>query len=216
MIASGSGDGTIKLWNKTSGHLLRTLTSGVVFYGGVDFVTFDANDMLASCSSCGRTVKLWNKYTGDLLRTLTFDDDVAFDTNAMISRDYDHETNEGDYCIVSCAFDANVMIASVGNYLEITIKLWNKNTGDLLRTLTGHGDRVTSFAFDANDMLASGSWDGTIKLWNKNTGDLLRTQSHGFYVLSVAFDAVLHPGSQRYEVAQSDNRADSRATRQGS
>jgi type VI secretion system protein ImpF len=32
----------------------------------------------------------------------------------------------------------------------------------------------------------------------------------------VAFDAVLHPGSQRYEVAQSDNRADSRAARQGS
>jgi len=44
------------------------------------------------------------------------------------------------------------------------MKLWNKNTGDLLRTLSGHGDWVMSVAFDYNDILASGSWDRSLKI----------------------------------------------------
>ncbi len=45
-----------------------------------------------------------------------------------------------------------------------TIKLWNKNTGDPLRTLSGHGSYVLYDAFDNNDILASFSSDFTIKL----------------------------------------------------
>jgi WD40 repeat protein len=67
-----------------------------------------------------------------------------------------------------------------------------------LRTLSGHGDSVSYVAFDSDNILASGSYDGTIKLWNKNTGGLLRTLSgHGNWVLSVAFDSndILASGS---------------------
>ncbi len=60
-------------------------------------------------------------------------------------------------------FDFNDILAS-GSY-DRTIKLWNKNTGDLLRTLSGHYNLVQSVAFDSNDILASGSGDYTIKLW---------------------------------------------------
>jgi len=53
-----------------------------------------------------------------------------------------------------------------------TIKIWNKNSGDLLWTLTGHVDYVNSVAFDSTYLLASGSKDTTIKIWDKNTGGL--------------------------------------------
>jgi WD40 repeat protein len=53
----------------------------------------------------------------------------------------------------------------VSGYADGTIKLWNKNNGDLLRTLPGHDGFIDSVAFDNNNMLASGSWDKTIKLW---------------------------------------------------
>ncbi len=67
---------------------------------------------------------------------------------------------------MSVAFDANDMHASGSR--DSTVKLWNKNTGELLRTLSGHDYTVTSVAFDANDILASGSdYDCTIKLWDK-------------------------------------------------
>ena len=46
---------------------------------------------------------------------------------------------------------------------DTTMKLWNKNTGGLLRTLSAHGNWVWSVAFDSNDILASGSCDRSLK-----------------------------------------------------
>jgi WD40 repeat protein len=48
--------------------------------------------------------------------------------------------------VCSVFFDRNEMLAS-GSW-DKTIKLWNKNTGDLLRTLIGHVSGVSSFSFD--------------------------------------------------------------------
>jgi WD40 repeat protein len=56
MIASGSGDSTIKLWNKNTGGLLITLRGhGSKVYS----VAFDNNNMLASGSD-DSTIKLWS------------------------------------------------------------------------------------------------------------------------------------------------------------
>ena len=74
-------------------------------------------------------------------------------------------TGHGD-SVYSVAFDNNDIIAS--GSVDKTIKLWNKNTGDLMRTLTGHGGYINYVAFDNNDILASGSLDWTIKLWSKS------------------------------------------------
>ena len=55
ILASGSYDRTIKLWNKNTGDLLRTLSG----HGNwVYSVAFDSNDILASGSG-DRTIKLW-------------------------------------------------------------------------------------------------------------------------------------------------------------
>jgi len=84
-----------------------------------------------------------------------------------------------------------------------TIKLWDKNSDGLLRTLEGHGEAIYSVAFDSNYMLASGSWDDTIKIWNKNSGDLLWTLTgHGGDVYSVAFDSTYLLRLQALEQAQ--------------
>ncbi|BCM88445.1 hypothetical protein IAD21_00276 [Abditibacteriota bacterium] len=70
-----------------------------------------------------------------------------------------------------------------------TIKLWDVQTGLLLRTLTGHTGIINSVAFSSDGRkLASGSMDNTIKLWNVQTGILLRTLTgHISSVDSVAF-----------------------------
>ena len=63
ILASGDDDNTIKLWNLTTGKLLRTL------HGHSDTVSSDGQ-ILAS-GSWDNTIKLWNLSTGKLLRTLS-------------------------------------------------------------------------------------------------------------------------------------------------
>ncbi|MBD2609400.1 hypothetical protein H6G81_34150, partial [Scytonema hofmannii FACHB-248] len=49
---------------------------------------------------------------------------------------------------------------------DTTIKLWNLATGEEIRTLTGHSNKVMSVAISLDSKtLVSGSWDKTIKIW---------------------------------------------------
>ena len=58
---------------------------------------------------------------------------------------------------------------SVG--MDKTIKLWNVETGQEIRTLSGHNNSVNSVSFSPDGKtLATGSHDGTIKLWNGEYG----------------------------------------------
>ncbi|MFN9732987.1 MAG: NACHT and WD repeat domain-containing protein, partial [Microcystis sp.] len=72
----------------------------------------------------------------------------------------------------------------VSGSADKTIKLWNVETGQEIRTLKGHDDSVYSVNFSPDGKtLVSGSEDNTIKLWNVETGQEIRTlKGHDFYV----------------------------------
>ena len=47
-----------------------------------------------------------------------------------------------------------------------TVRLWDAETGEHIRTLTGHTDGVNSVAFSPDgSTLTTGSSDGTVLLW---------------------------------------------------
>jgi serine/threonine protein kinase len=80
-----------------------------------------------------------------------------------------------------------------------TIKLWNLPTGELQRTLKGHGT-VWSVAFSLDgQILASGSNDNTIK-WNLPTGVQLTISGHTGTIWSVA----LNPDGQTLASSSED------------
>lgn len=87
---------------------------------------------------------------------------------------------------VTCLqFDDNIL--ATGSY-DTTIKIWNIETGEVLRTLRGHTSAVRTLQFD-DSKLISGSFDKTIKIWNWQTGECVSTlQCHTEGVLSVHFD----------------------------
>jgi len=70
------------------------------------------------------------------------------------------------------------------------LKLWDAETGQLLRRLEGHGDSVyfVGFSPDGKTLVSNGGKDRTIQLWDTETGALLRTlRGHGDKVRQVVF-----------------------------
>jgi WD40 repeat protein len=59
---------------------------------------------------------------------------------------------------------------------DATLKLWNVETGQEIRTLKGHNDSLTTTAFSPDGkLLVTASYDKTIKLWSVETGQEIRT-----------------------------------------
>ncbi len=77
----------------------------------------------------------------------------------------------------------------VSGSVDKTVKLWNTNTGECIKTLTGHDDKVNSVNFSSdNKFIVSGSDDKRIKVWNIDTGECIKTLiGHNNDVLSVNF-----------------------------
>ena len=68
MLASGSRDDTVRLWNANTGQLTRTLS---VDMGRVDSIAFSPDGhTLASGSLRSGDIRLWNVATGELKQVL--------------------------------------------------------------------------------------------------------------------------------------------------
>jgi len=68
LLASGSGDGTIKLWEVATGSVVRTLSGHTDW---VRSVAFSPDGQLLASGSRDATIKLWEVVTGREVRTLT-------------------------------------------------------------------------------------------------------------------------------------------------
>ena len=168
-IVSSSGDKTIKIWNSSTGELLRTLSAHL---GTVWSVASSLDGQTLASGSSDNTIKIWNLRTGELLHTLSGHSGTVWSVA---------------YPIMPMANSPDGQTLASGSS-DNTIKIWNLRTGKLLRTLSGHSDAVRSVALSSDGQtLVSGSSDNTIKIWNLRTGKLLRTLSgHMDRVISVA------------------------------
>lgn len=167
LLASGSADCTIKLWNE-QGQCLATLRDHLSRVWSVAFSP--DGDWLAS-SSDDQTVKLWQVASRQCYQTLKGHTSwvcaVAFSPVPSVK--------------------AKLLLAS-GGY-DQRVKLWDGETGECLQTLEGHTNWVWTVAFSPDGRtLASGSGDHTIKLWHVETGECRQTlQGHASRVWGIAF-----------------------------
>jgi WD40 repeat protein len=205
LLASGSRDTTIKLWEAGTGKLLDTLQGHAGF---VSSVVFSPDGKLLASGGDDKTIKLWEVGTGKLLNTLQghagFVSSVAFspDGKVLVSGSRDTtiklwEVSSGKLLNTlqgHAGFVSSVVFSPDGKLLasggdDKTIKLWEVSSGKLLNTLQGHEDSVSSVAFSPDGkVLASAGDDKTIKLWEVSSGKLLNTlQGHEDSVYSVVF-----------------------------
>ncbi|RKF55032.1 putative E3 ubiquitin ligase complex SCF subunit sconB [Erysiphe neolycopersici] len=77
-------------------------------------------------------------------------------------------------------------ILATGSY-DLTIKIWNVDTGKCIRTLKGHTAGIRALQFD-NQKLISGSLDQTVRIWNWRTGECVNAyQAHDAGVIALNF-----------------------------
>jgi len=165
MLASGSGDKTIRLWNGQTGQLLQTLEGHI---GGAYTVSWSLDRQVIASGDSDGTIRLWDGQTGHLLQTLQ-----------------GHKNH-----IFSVAWSPDGRVLASGSD-DNTICLWDGQTGQLLYTLDGHTDVVLSVAWSPDGrLLASGSDDNTICLWDGQTGQLLQTlEGHTEFVNCISFSS---------------------------
>ena len=90
-------------------------------------------------------------------------------------------------CVRSLAFLQDGTSVVSGSY-DNTIKLWDVQTGGIVKTFHGHTKEVYSVSISADcTIIASGSEDRTIRLWNIQTGECHCVIKHQTHVDSVVF-----------------------------
>jgi WD40 repeat protein len=211
ILASGSTDKTIKLWDVQTGALKQTLNG---HSNGVHSLEFSPDGTTLASGSDDKTIRLWNAQTGALKQTLTGHNSavhtIAFspDGNTLASgstdktiKVWDVHTGALKQTLTGHAETVKMVAFSPDGKLLLscsddkTIKVWEVQTGALKQTLTGHSNGVHAIAFSPDGkLIASGSIDITIKLWDTYTGALKQTltgHSNGVHTIRFSPDGRL-------------------------
>ncbi len=216
LLATGSGtnfccpSAGAKLWDVQSGSLIRTVTDNhtyrVKFNPDGRYIAAGGGDVALYEVATGQVlVSSYNDTTAGLHGSIAF----AFSPDGKIlatgdaygrARLFEVETGRlirrlppGSY------FDEwqSIMFSPDGNILATGIdgdvKLWETNTGRLIRDWTAHrAGPVSSLAFNffGNTLVTSSYGEKAAKLWDANTGNLIYTLEmlgHSNGVVSVAY-----------------------------
>ena len=161
-LLSGSSDNTVKLWDVASGRLLRTFNGA----GTVVTVAFSPDSKRVLSGSLDGKLKLWEAASGRLLRSI----DV-----------YDDGSSSDIHSVAFSPDGKRFLSGGSGAWLQSgsmkgALRLWDAETGELLRAFEGHTGFVHSVAFSPDGArIVSASGDNTLKLWDAATGELLRS-----------------------------------------
>lgn len=146
ILATGSTDNTVKLWDVPTNRLLKTLKIAVAS------MAFSPNGRILAIGCKDKTIRFLDISTGQLHKTLI-----------------GHQSD-----VLSVAFSPDGRTMASGSNDE-TVKIWDVASGTTLKTLKGHKNFVSSVVYRPDGkMLASGSWDETVILWDVEMGRALR------------------------------------------
>ena len=182
-LASGSGGGTIHLWDATTGQHQHALTG---HRSAVNSVAFNPDGSTLASGSGGGTIRLWDATTGQHLKGLTVQD--VFGRAEIVNS-------------VAFSPDGSTLASAVESFLSGIIHLWDADTGLHLRKITelGAGGGILSIAFSPDgstlagtSQILSGGRVGDLYLWDADTGSRLELEppdnlSDPTYYYSVAF-----------------------------
>lgn len=157
LIASGSMDGTVRVWSWEMGrHRLLVGHRAPVF----SVCLLDSGDRVAS-GSWDKTVRVWDLATGKQIFKLR---GHKADVNSVCSR---------GRALCSASDDE-------------TLRVWNNQTGEFVKELVGHSKSVNCCEFLTRDYVVSGSADCTVSVWDWRSGLRRKLVGHRQSVLNLS------------------------------
>ena len=177
VLASGSQDKTVQLWNIKNRSKHATLKGHEAWITAVAFST-DGNTI--ATGDADKVIKIWDVRTGRKRVTLT---GPISSINALTF------VPEGSPLYGRCLASGSA---------DGTIRFWNTDTGqELLTFTTGHTEWVKAVAFSENGTtLTSVAFNGTVEVWSLKTGRELTTFTAGQNDMSQT--VTLSPDSTRF------------------
>ena len=145
-LASGSGDGTVQIWDVATGQERATITAHT---GTVAAVAVAPDGSWLATGGTDGKVRIWEVATGQERATMTRRKSLGVEA---------------------------VTVAPDGSWLATggrdgTVRIWDVATGQEQATLTGHTNWVEAVAIAPDgSWLASGGGDGTVRIWDVATG----------------------------------------------
>lgn len=205
ILASGSADAIICLWDEYSGELLKTLSG---HQDRISSLSWAPDSQQLAAGSMDSTISVWNTSQGELHLKLEGHTDgvlsVAWAPDGwMLASGSDDQTvclwdsQSGDLlwkleghagAITSLAWSPDALILASASF-DNTIGLWDVQSGTRCQTFEGQGGAVTSLAWSPNGkMLVAGFLDTTVRFWNLETGRQVSIlENHTDIVLCVRF-----------------------------
>ena len=164
ILASGSVDGTVRLWNVETHAPIDTLEIGSPVYA----VSFSTNGTILAAGSGDGAVRLWNMKTGEQAGIL--EGHTEYVETVLFSPD-------------------GTILASGAGYGDEPIRLWVVETGQPIGTLEGHERGVFSLSFSPDGKtVASASSDKTVRLWDVvSRQQIVALEGHNDLVAAVSF-----------------------------
>jgi len=205
-LVSGAQDGTVRLWDVTTGHELCKLDEYTI---GVWLAMYSPDGKMVASSCLGNaSVQLWDVATCKKARSLVGHTETVYsfaysaDGKTLASGSGDNTVRFWDIAsarelrkfeghtssVPSVAFSPDGKTLASAS-LDKTIRLWDVASGNELHRFEGHTNFVPDVAFSPDGkILASGSWDKTARLWDVATGEQLRKlEGHRNAVVSIAY-----------------------------
>jgi WD40 repeat protein len=189
MLATTGDDGTLKVWNPSTGDLFTTV-SGEGDVWGPSF-SADGTRVAAAWLDEG-TVRVLDPVTGRMVRTvsrLASPMDAALDPDGgriavSVSESTEVIDLESDGRIDLDVFSSRVSWSSDGRHIATvaqssdTVDVWDAAGGELRFRLGGHTGPIMSVAWSpiSGSLLVSGGADGTARVWDLGQDDEEREQ----------------------------------------
>ncbi len=167
VIATGSLDNTVRLWDAAAGKELARLgrQNKAKTIGQVIAVAFSPDGKTVAAGSNDGTVRLWDARSGQAL----------------------HEVAGGQGYVAAVAFAPDGKSFATAHWEGKTAVIWDAATGKELRRLTGHAEVLSALAYSADGkVLVTGSADRSVRVWDAGTGRELRRFDAGAFVEGVA------------------------------